>query len=184
MRKLALAYILAPSGLDVATLRAQRRGLTAPNLCIEPKLRAVTLWSEALARQGEDALPIWQPPAFNPALPFTLTCGKTVAFCHSLFCQIDSLRKRLPQPVAELAPDFAISRNVKPGDSIIVRTATGEVHFRTEINSRLSHATVWGQYGWWCGNAMRGIACDVLRPDQCTSTAPSLRRGTSRPSEG
>ena len=46
-----LAHILAPSGLDVATLRAQRRGLTAPNLG-ELQPPAITLWSEGSGPPG------------------------------------------------------------------------------------------------------------------------------------
>ena len=181
-----LAHVLAPSGLDVATLRAQRRGLAAPNLGAELQPPAITLWSDALARLNEDALPTWEPPAFDPALPFTLTCGKTVPYCHSQFRQINGLRRRQPEPVAELAPDVAMARRINSGDPIIVRTAAGEVHFRADINPKLSAATVWGHYGWWSAdeaisynavidgecfdaisgsNAMRGIACDVVRID-------------------
>ncbi len=188
-----LAHILAPSGLGVASLRAERRGLAAPNLGSERRLHAITLWSEALAQLGEDALPTWQPPAFDSALPFTLTCGKTVAYCHSQFRQLDGLRRRQPEPVAELAPDVAMTRGIESGNLIIVRTATGEVHFRALINPRLSAATVWAQYGWWSANeaisynaamdgecfdavsgsnAMRGIPCDVLCDAKFNSSEP------------
>ncbi|MDD5328756.1 MAG: molybdopterin-dependent oxidoreductase [Sulfuricella sp.] len=177
-----LAHILAPSGLDAASLRTQRRGLAAPNLGSEPPVPRITLWSETLARLGGGALPIWRPPAADPALPFTLTCGKTVAYCHSQFRQIDSLRKRQPEPVAELAPDVAMARGVASGGAIVVRTATGEVHYRAEINLKLAAGTVWAHYGWWHdvrsvnynaamdgerfdavsgSNALRGVSCDV-----------------------
>jgi len=179
-----LAHILAPSGLDAASLRAHRRGLAAPNLTAEPPIPRITLWSEALARLGEAALPDWRPPTDHSALPFTLTCGKTTAYCHSQFRQIDSLRKRQPEPVAELAPDVATARGIAHGDSIMVRTATGEVYYRAEINPRLAAGTVWAHYGWWSdgrnvnynaamdgecfdamsgSNALRGAPCDVLR---------------------
>lgn len=179
-----LEHIIAPSGLDAASLRAHRRGLSAPNLSPETPTPRITLWSAALARLGEDALPTWQLPASHPALPFVLTCGKTVAYCHSQFRQIDSLRKRQPEPVAELAPDVSVARGIAHGDPIVVRTAVGELHCRAEINPKLAAGTVWSHYGWWhdnksisynavmdgeCfdavsgSNAMRGIPCDVLR---------------------
>lgn len=111
-----------------------------------------------------------------------LTCGKTVPYCHSQFRQIDSLRKRQPEPVAELAPDVAMTRGIAQGDPVVVRTAMGEVHCRAEINPKLAAGTVWSHYGWWhdkninynaimdaeCfdavsgSNAMRGVPCDVL----------------------
>lgn len=179
-----LAYILAPSGLDAASLRRQQRGLPAPNLGVEPSIPRITLWSEALARLGEDALPASQLPVIHPERPFTLTCGKTVAYCHSQFRQVNSLRKHQPEPVAELAPDVALARGVVQGDAIIVCTAAGKIHYRAAINPKLAAGTVWGHYGWWhdnehinynaamdgeCfdplsgSNAMRGVPCDVLR---------------------
>jgi anaerobic selenocysteine-containing dehydrogenase len=178
-----LAHVLASSGLEVADLRARRRGLTAPNLGAEPPIPRITLWSETLARFGE-GLPTWRTPVVDSTWPFTLTCGKTVAYCHSQFRQIDSLRRRQPEPVAELASDVARARGIKAGDLVIVRTATGEVRYRAEINPGLAAGTVWAHYGWWqegepisynaamdgeCfdarsgSNALRGVACDVLR---------------------
>lgn len=179
-----LAHILSPSGLNAASLRMQQRGLPAPNLGTEPPIPRITLWSEALARLGEDALPVYRLPANPPLLPFTLTCGKTVAYCHSQFRQVNSLMKHQPEPVAELAPDVALARGVVQDDAIIVCTVTGEIHYRAKINPRLAAGTVWGHYGWWhdssninynaamdgeCfdplsgSNAMRGVPCDVLR---------------------
>ena len=178
-----LAHVLAPSGLDAASLRANRRGLAALHLSQEPAVPPITLWSEALAALGGEALPDWRPPPPSPGLPFSLTCGKTPAYCHSQFRQIDSLRRRQPEPVAELAPDVATARGIRPGDRVIVRTAFGAVHYLAEINPRLAAGTVWAHYGWWregeaisynaamdgeCfdgisgSNALRGVACDVV----------------------
>lgn len=179
-----LAHVLAPSGLDVAALRAERRGLTAPNLSTEAGVPRVTLWSADLARHGDGALPGWQPPAADPARPFTLTCGKTVPYCHSQFRQIDSLRRRQPEPRAELAPDVAVARGIAADDAIVISTAFGELHCRAEINGGLAAGSIWAHYGWWqadeaisyngamdgeCfdavsgSNALRGIACEVRR---------------------
>lgn len=181
----ALAYQLAPSGLDVAALRGERRGRAAPRLTPEAPPPRITLWSDALRRQGGDPLPEWRPPAVAGDLPFTLTCGKVVAYCHSQFRQIDSLRRRQPEPLAELAPDVAASRGIAAGDRIVVRTAGGEVHYRAQISDRLAAGTVWAHYGWSSAdeaidynaamdgecydrvsgsNALRGIACDVRLP--------------------
>ncbi len=177
-----LAHILAPSGLDAASLRAERRGLRAPNLGEEPPPPRITLWCDALLRLGEPALPEWRPPAADPARPFVLTCGKTVPYCHSQFRQIDSLRRRQPEPAAELAPDVAAARAIAAGDAIVIITAGGELRCRAEINGKLAAGTVWAHYGWWRedaainynaamdgerfdavsgSNALRGVACDV-----------------------
>lgn len=177
-----LAHQLAPSGLEAAALRARRRGLAAPNLGAEPPVPAISLWSETLAALGGDGLPAWTLPAADPELPFILTCGKTVGYCHSQFRQIESLRRHQLEPGAEFAPDVAQARGIAAGDLVLVRTAAGEVRYRASINAKLAAGTVWAHYGWWhdnepinyngamsgeCfdppsgSNAMRGIACDV-----------------------
>ncbi len=183
-REAGLAHILAPSGVDAESLRACPRGLTAPNLGIEPPVPVVTLWQEKLAPLDEGALPSWRQPVADHALPFTLTCGKTVPYCHSQFRQIGSLHKCQPEPVAELAPDVAMARGIQSGDAIVVRTSISEVRYRALVKAGLCMGTVWAQYGWWLegasvsynaamegeqydtvsgSNALRGIACDVRR---------------------
>lgn len=180
----ALDHQLAPSGLDVAALRAAPRGLPAPHLNAPPPMPRIALWSEALARETGDGLPRWTPPEPDPVRPFTLTCGKVVAYCHSQFRQIDGLRRRQPEPLAELAPDVAAARGIAAGDRVAVHTAGGAVHYRAEISERLAAGTVWAHYGWSSetapvdynaamdgecfdrvsgSNALRGIACDVVR---------------------
>ncbi|HEY6898011.1 MAG TPA: molybdopterin-dependent oxidoreductase [Rhodocyclaceae bacterium] len=179
-----LAHILVPSGLDAATLRLNPRGIAAPHIGTEPAPPSITLWSPALAAAGAGGFPAWQVPEADPAHPFSLTCGKTVAYCHSQFRQIDSLRRRQPEPLVEIAPDVAAARNIQTGDAVSVRTADGEVHYRAEINPKLAANTLWAHYGWWhaeqpinynaamngeCfdavsgSNALRGIACDVQK---------------------
>lgn len=180
------AHLLAPSGLDPALLRAHRRGLSAPRLTEEPAIPRVTLWSEALARQGEDPLPSFQPPLRNASYPYLLTCGKTVPYCHSQFRQVDSLHRRQPWPAAELAPDVAAACGIQPGDPVTISTAIGKMDCMAEINPKVAAGTVWAHYGWWhpqeavnynaCAdgecfdpvsgsNGLRGIACQVERRD-------------------
>lgn len=179
-----LAHVLAPSGVTAAALRAARRGLRAPNLTAEPPLPRVTLWSEALAATGAGALPDYAPPAPDAEFPYLLTCGKTVAYCHSQFRQLASLRRRQPRPEAELAPDVAAACGIAPGDAIALRTRQGTLHCHARVNPQLAAGTVWAEYGWWdaqtqinynaCmdgetfdavsgSNALRGVACAVGR---------------------
>ncbi len=179
-----LAHVLAPSGVSAAALRAARRGLRAPNLSAEPPLSRVTLWSDALAATGAGALPDYVPPTPDAKLPYLLTCGKTVAYCHSQFRQLDGLRRRQPRPEAELAPDVAAACGVAAGDAITLRTRQGTMHCHARVNPQLAAGTVWAEYGWWdaeapinynaCmdgerfdavsgSNALRGVACAVER---------------------
>lgn len=179
-----LAWQLAPSGLDAAALRGQRRGLAAPSLGKEGAVPRITLWSEDLDRACDEPLPAYCPPCPDSERPFVLTCGKTVPYLHSQFRQVESLRRRQPEPRAELAPDVAVRCGIRAGDAVVIGTAAGELHCRADINPRLAAGTVWAQYGWWhpqaevnynaCAdqeqfdrvsgsNALRGIPCQVRR---------------------
>lgn len=179
-----LAHVLAPSGLDVAALRAEPRGLVAPNLTDEPAVPRVTLRSPQLLASGLPMLPIYDMPTVDPALPFILTCGKTVPYCHSQFRQLPGLRRRQPRPEAELAPDVAAARAITAGDAIVILTLRGEMHCHAQINPKLAQGSVWAHYGWWDAvepinynaamdgevfdavagsNALRGVGCDIRR---------------------
>lgn len=179
-----LAHLLAPSGVTAAALRATPRGLRAANLTAEPPVPRVTLWSEALATAGDGALPDYVPPLPDAEFPYVLTCGKTVAYCHSQFRQLDGLRRRQPRPEAELASDVAAACGVTAGDAITLRTRQGTMHCHARVNPQLAAGTVWAEYGWWdaqapinynaCmdgerfdavsgSNALRGVTCAVER---------------------
>lgn len=179
-----LAYQLLPSGVSIDQLRAVPRGLTAPALTAEPPTPRTTLWSAELVRQNGSAWPSWQLQKASIDLPYILTCGKTVHYCHSQFRQLDSLRRRQPEPEAELAPDIASALGIAGGDAISIRTDSGVMHCIAAINPKLATGTVWAHYGWWharepidynaCmdgerfdgisgSNALRGIACNVRR---------------------
>ena len=182
-----LAHVLAPSGLDAETLRRSPRGLAAPQLTAEASVPRITLWSAELADIGQAALPAYAPAPAPAALPFTLTCGKTVHYCHSQFRQLPSLRARQPGPEAELAPDVAAARGIGPGDAIVIRTAGGQMHCTAVVSGKLAAGTVWAHYGWWDAaepidynacmdgedfdavagcNALRGLPCDVVRREE------------------
>lgn len=158
--------------------------MDVPMLSPEAAPPAVTLWSTSLAQHGLNALPRFTPPAPDPEHPYLLTCGKIVAYCHSQFRELAALRRHAPEPVAELAPDLAASLGIETGMAITIETATGRMHCTAELNPNLAGGTVWAQYGWWDeaqeinynatmdgesfdavsgSNALRGIACRVLR---------------------
>ncbi len=195
-RDAALTHIVEPLGLAPAALRAQRRGV---RVALETRYRKyehrgfatasgkLQLWSTALQRAGYDPLPAYHAPEMAAAYPHLLTCGKIVPYCHSQQRQLPSLRRRAPEPLAELAPDVAAAAGVADGERIVIVTRSGSMHARARIAETLAPGTVWAQYGWWdesepvaynacCdgeaydppsgSNALRGVACRVERHDR------------------
>ena len=191
----ALAHVLAPTGLTVQALRASPRGLSLSlatryrkhangDAGFATPSRKLELWCERLRQAGFDPLPDYAPPAPDPDYPYTLSCGKIAAYCHSQQRQIASLRRHMPEPLAELAADVAQTRGIAAGDWVSIRTRTGEMRAKASIARRLAPGTIWAQYGWLqegsaasynaccdgeafdpvsASNALRGLACDVRR---------------------
>ncbi len=179
-----LAHVLAPSGIDADALRRQPRGVTAPRLSEEPPPPRVTFRSATLAASGGHALPQISTPQRHDEFPWALTCGKVVAYCHSQFRQIASLRRHAPAPAALIAADIAAALALADGEPIVIETQAGRMECTAQLGKRLAPGTIWAQYGWWSptsaasynaamdgeafdtvsgSNALRGVPCRVRR---------------------
>jgi anaerobic selenocysteine-containing dehydrogenase len=159
--------VLARTGLTVAHLRQHPEGveLTA-DVTLEPYAKAtadgaagfptptkkVEIYSERLAEHGYDPVPVADiddPAPHDPRYPLRLGCAKTVAYCHSQHRNIASLRRLVPDPLLEMAPDDAAARGIKTGDWVRIRTKQGSAVARAKITSDLTPGSAFGQHGWW-----------------------------------
>ena len=121
----------------------------------------VELYSTIFAKHGYPPLPVYveppQSPYSTPELskqyPYILfTGGRVIEYYHSSGRQIESLRKREPDPVIELHPDTASQENLLEGDWVWVETPQiqGErVRFRLKITENMHPSMVHCQHGWW-----------------------------------
>lgn len=164
-------HVLAPAGLDVATLRARPEGVTVPG---EVPLRAhalpgpdgaprgfptptrrVEIYSERLLHHGQPPLPVVRPgdlpPATppDPAYPVRLCNAKTLVFCHSQHRNIPALRRLMPDPLLEMAADVAEARGIAEGEWVSVATPAGSFVARARILADAAPGTVFAQHGWW-----------------------------------
>lgn len=190
----AMADQIAPAGLTLAALRARPAGISVRrdfayrrhaervgdgHRGVDTPTRLVELYSERLLAGGHDPLPSAPPPA-PTALPLTLTTAKIVHFCHGQHRDIPSLRRRNPEPVADLHPDAAARRGIADGDWIELVTPRGRARMRARLDPALAPDVVVAQYGWADANVNalvdpadadpisgsvthRGLACDVAR---------------------
>jgi anaerobic selenocysteine-containing dehydrogenase len=163
--------VLAPAGLSVAQLRARPEGVELPG---EVPLRAyarvvdgvpkgfatptrrVEIYSEALLAQGIAPLPMLEQgelPAPPPGYPLRLGAAKILAFCHSQHRNIESLRRLMPDPQAEIAPGTAHERGIASGDWVRIRTCAGSAVARARVSRDLAEGTVCAQHGWWVEGA-------------------------------
>jgi ferredoxin-NADP reductase len=169
-------HMLAPLGLDVATLRAHPDGLSPPLEQREKQYALpaqdgprgfrtetlrVELYSEKLLRHGYPPVPEYVPPAGfakearDPAYPYVLTSTKNGYYCHSQHRGVTRLRKRAPYPLVEMSAGLAAKKGIETDDWVILRTAHGAARFVARIEAALADDVLIAEYGWW-------QACDEL----------------------
>jgi Molydopterin dinucleotide binding domain/Oxidoreductase FAD-binding domain/Molybdopterin oxidoreductase len=169
-------HMLAPLGLDVATLRAHPQGISRPLEQREKQYALpapdgvrgfrtetlrVELYSEKLLRHGYPPVPAYVPPAgladeaHDPAFPYVLTSTKNGYFCHSQHRGVTRLRRRAPYPMVEMSAALAAKKGIEVNDWVILRTARGSARFVARVEPELADDVLIAEYGWW-------QACDEL----------------------
>ncbi|WP_420404697.1 molybdopterin-containing oxidoreductase family protein [Nisaea sp.] len=162
-------HMLAPSGLDVAGLRAAPEGITLDgNVQEKPYLTAgfptpsglVELYSEQFLDHGQDPVPALDPSELPmpPESPFPLRLGsaKTVVYCHSQHRNIPSLRRLQPDPILEMSPELAEARGIAERDWLEISTKAGSFRARAKLARGLAPDAVFAQHGWTIADAAPG----------------------------
>ena len=147
----ALDYFLHPSGLTVKYLRDEHptgiiygklnydeykeKGMRTPSGKIE-------LYSEELERLGYDPLPTYREPPESPIstpelakeYPLVLTTGaRELEWWHSQHRNLPGLRRRNPEPTAEIHPDTARKYGIGDGEPMIVETERGSLEVKARV---------------------------------------------------
>lgn len=153
-------HLLAPLGLDVETLRRHPEGVRVPLPHRHRKYRETgfatetgraELYSERLHRHGYDPVPRFVPPlgAADEAFPLTALSANVGWYCHSQHRGIAALRRKRPEPVAEIHPDTAAAFGIEDGDRMRIVSRNGAMELRATLNPSLAREVVAADYGWW-----------------------------------
>jgi anaerobic selenocysteine-containing dehydrogenase len=150
-------YLLGPSGLRFEGLRKlgmiagektyeefKKKGFRTPSGKVE-------LYSSWMEKNGYPPLPIFSPldDDSEEEWGMVLTSAKIHAFFHSMNRNLPSLRKRNPEPTANLHPDTAKEIDVREGDWIWVENKQGRAKFKVKLNSGINRSVVLGEHAWW-----------------------------------
>ena len=110
----------------------------------------VELASALLKELGHDPLPNYTPVAQNDsAYPLQLMTGvRKQPYYSSEFRQVKRLRRRYPNPVAEMAPGTADKLGLSEGDFIWIETAQGRIQQKLSLMD-MQEGLVSVDYGWW-----------------------------------
>ena len=168
----AYRYQLAPSGLDLAALRRSpggvnfpaetqyrkyaRKGANGPQGFQTPS-KKIEIYIERYLENGYEPLPDYVAPApeventseLSEAYPLILTSAKSAHYLHSQMRNIDALRRAQPDPLVEIHPQTAASRQIAEGDWVVLTTPHGQVRARTRFSPKLDPRVVSATHGWW-----------------------------------
>jgi anaerobic selenocysteine-containing dehydrogenase len=169
-----LEHQLAPLGLRPRELRGRPVGMRLPLQTRYRKYegggfptpsRRVEIYSERFLEAGQAPLPVYQEPMTSPVsrpdlaerFPLVLTSAKTPLYCHSQHRGIAALRRRAPDPVAEMHHQAAAARGIAEGDWVALVTPRGRIRARARLTDTLDPGVVAAQHGWWQGCAELGL---------------------------
>jgi anaerobic selenocysteine-containing dehydrogenase len=162
----AIDYQLAPLGLSYADLAAHPSGMLYGD---PPAYRRyeqegfrtpsgkVELYSHVLASYGHDPLPRFEEPRESASrapktaekYPLILNAGRRVAvYTHSRHRNLASLRRKAPEPLAEINPATAQAYGVRDGDWIVVESPRGSIDIKARVTEEIVPGTVGLVHGW------------------------------------
>jgi anaerobic selenocysteine-containing dehydrogenase len=117
----------------------------------------IEIYSNSLASNGYDALPVYREPmesvASTPELardyPLTLITGTRLPmYLHSQHRNIPALRRLHPEPYLEIHPETAQKSGVKNGDKVIVESPRGKVAIKAQLTEGIMPGVVHIPHGW------------------------------------
>ena len=188
----AIDFQLAPLGVTVRDLEENPGGVfygdplryrTYEKKGFRTPTGRVELASKTLQAHGYEAVPAYEEPAESPIstpdlgakYPLILNAGRRVAgYTHSRHRSLPSLRRREPEPVAEIHPETAAEYGVRDGDHVTVESPRGEIEVKAHLTEGIPPGMISVLHGWPKANANRltdHAACDLVL------ACPPLRAG-------
>ncbi len=109
-------------------------------------------YSTVMEKEGSRPLPVYVEPPVTPTpqYPLVLMTGtKKLPFFHSELHQIDSLRKRHPDPTLEIHPETASGLGISDGDWVSVESPHAKVKLRATLFDGIAPDVVNAEHAWW-----------------------------------
>ena len=139
-------YMEKRYGMDVYRVK----GFSTPSKKIE-------IYSETFAKEGFDPLPTYREPDQSPLgdspmvreYPLVLTTGARILYyTHGQHRNVEGLKEKSPEPLAEMNPKTADRFGIKDGDWIVVRSTRGEIKVKALVTQEMREGVVSIAHGW------------------------------------
>ena len=160
-----LDYVLKESGITLNQLRQNPGGIYYAEKEFQKYLRngfdtpsgKVEIYSELMAEHGYDPLPTFSEPAESPVArpdfarkyPLIFVGGvKIIAYLHSQYRNLPTLRRLAPEPLLEINPQTADSLGIVDGNLVTVESPRGSITVKAKLTDDVHPEVVAMQHGW------------------------------------
>jgi len=109
-------------------------------------------YSTVMEHVGRPPMPVYVEPPLSPGRDYPLilmTGTKGLYYFHSELHQIDSLRKRRPDPLVEINPETAAGLGISDGDWVWVESPHAKVKLRARLFDGIAPDVVNAEHAWW-----------------------------------
>lgn len=119
--------------------------------------KKVEIYSQQMKDLGYDPLPTYHEPVESPVsrpdlaekYPLILNAGaRTVAYVHSRFRNVPSLRKLVPEPLVSIHSETAGKLGISDGDLVKVESPRGAIEIKAEVTDKVHPGVVAIPQGW------------------------------------
>ncbi|MEE8472860.1 MAG: molybdopterin-dependent oxidoreductase, partial [Dehalococcoidia bacterium] len=159
-------YRLAPTGYTLKEFMVEKGGHDSmpaeykkyEKLGFGTPTGKIELYSTILEKLGRDPLPRYAEPGESPVstpeltgeYPLVLTTGgRFLPMYHSEHRQVESLRRKHPNPIAQLHPRTAGELGIGDGDWMWIETPRGRMRQKCQHFTGIDPRVVNAEHGWW-----------------------------------
>ncbi len=143
----------------------------------------IELYSEKVRSDGQ-ALPVYLEPFEAPLkpegkkYPLTFVQGHSRFRTHSMFANVSPLLALNPEPVVEINPQDAASRNISDNDPVVVFNDRARTALKARLTQGVRPGVINITEGWWIDQFEEGsvnhLTHDVINPVQAKVYEPNM----------
>ena len=195
-----VGHLLEPTGITLQKLKENPAGVfydkrnygATETFGFRTPSKKIEIYSNALKEAGFDPIPAFREPGQSPVstpdlakkYPLILITGARMReYTHSQLRSMTQLRRRAPEPLADIHPAAARDYGIVDGEMMYVETRKGRVKIKARVTPDIAQGVISMPHGWAQANAnnltdvqerdpvsgypmLKGLLCRVYRADQ------------------